>query len=482
MIQLRDYQIDMVERTREALRKHDRVVLQAPTGAGKTVVAAYMLEQAKKRGLTAMFLVHQNELIKQTSASLWQYKIEHGFIVSGRGRSPAPIQLASVMTLKNRLDQYSAPDLIIIDETHRALAASYLQVIEAYPKAKVVGLTATPQRTDGRGLGHKGLFQSIVKGPSISYLMQLGSLCDYELFGVPQKVDMTTVKNKLGDYAAEDLEREVNKPTITGDAIEHWRALANGLVTVVMCVSIKHAEDVAAQFSAAGIPAEAIHGKTKNRDEVLERFESGRTTVLTSVQLLVEGYDHPAIAAVVWLRPTQSLSVFMQGNGRGLRPHHSKRHLVIIDHVGNFARHGLPCDDREWSLDDRAKAKKSSPGEEKDVGVQVCGECFFTVKTGLTECPKCGAEIELKVRVIEHVDGELERIKAAAEEHKKQERIEQGRSKTLEELVKNGVSRNMKNPAAWAANVHAARQGRRANAADYSEAKRVMNNFNEDTA
>lgn len=472
MIQLRDYQIDMIERTREALKTNQCVVLQAPTGAGKTVVAAYMLEQAKKRGLTAMFLVHQNELIKQTSASLWNYKIEHGFIVSGRGRSPAPVQVASVMTLKNRLDQYDEPNLIIIDEAHRALAASYLKIVEAYPNAKVVGLTATPQRTDGRGLGH--LFQHIVKGPSISHLTQIGSLCDYELFGVPQKVDMSSVKNKLGDYAADDLEREVNKPTITGDAIEHWRALANGLVTVVMCVSIKHAEDVASQFSAAGIPSEAIHGKTKNRDDVLERFESGVTTVLTSVQLLVEGYDHPAIAAVVWLRPTQSLSVFMQGNGRGLRPHHSKRHLTIIDHVGNFSRHGLPCADREWSLDDRSKNKKSSSSEEPDVGVQVCGECFFTVKTGLTECPKCGAEIELKSRTIEQVDGELERIKAAAVEHKKQERIEQGKSKTLEELVANGIARKMKNPSAWAANVFAARQGRKASAADYSAAKRVM--------
>lgn len=472
MIQLRDYQIDMIERTREALKTNQCVVLQAPTGAGKTVVAAYMLEQAKKRGLTAMFLVHQNELIKQTSTSLWNYKIEHGFIVSGRGRSPAPIQVASVMTLKNRLDQYDEPSLIIIDESHRALAASYLKIVEAYPNAKVVGLTATPQRTDGRGLGH--LFQHIVKGPSISYLTQIGSLCDYELFGVPQKIDMSSVKNKLGDYAADDLEREVNKPTITGDAIEHWRALANGLVTVVMCVSIKHAEDVAAQFSAAGIPAEAIHGKTKNRDDVLERFESGVTTVLTSVQLLVEGYDHPAIAAVVWLRPTQSLSVFMQGNGRGLRPHHSKRHLTIIDHVGNFSRHGLPCADREWSLDDRSKNKKSSSSEDPDVGVQVCGECFFTVKTGLTECPKCGAEIELKTRTIEQVDGELERIKAAAVEHKKQERIEQGKSKTLEELVANGIARKMKNPSAWSANVFAARQGRKASAADYSAAKRIM--------
>lgn len=472
MIQLRDYQIDMIERTRDALRTNQRVVLQAPTGAGKTVVAAYMLDQAQKRGMTAMFLVHQNELIKQTSASLWQYKIEHGFIVSGRGRSPAPIQVASVMTLKNRLDQYDQPSLIIIDESHRALAASYLQIVEAYPNAKVVGLTATPQRTDGKGLGH--LFQHIVKGPSISYLMQIGSLCDYELFGVPQKVDMTTVKNKLGDFAADDLEREVNKPTITGDAIEHWRALANGLVTVVMCVSIKHAEDVASQFSAAGIPAEALHGKTKNRDDVLDRFESGQTVVLTSVQLLVEGYDHPAIAAVVWLRPTQSLSVFMQGNGRGLRPHRSKRHLTIIDHVGNYARHGLPCADREWSLDDRSKNKKSTSSEEKDIGVQVCGECFFTVKTGLTECPKCGAEIELKARTIEQVEGELERIKAVATEHKKKERIEQGKSKTLEELVANGVSRGMKNPSGWAANVFAVRQGRKASAADYSAAKRIM--------
>lgn len=475
MIQLRDYQVDMVNRTRDALRRHQRVLLQSPTGSGKTAIACHMMGAAREKGLSSMFLVHQNELLKQTSAALWHNKIEHGLIAAGKAKSPHAVQLASVMTLKNRLAHYQEPSLIIIDESHRALAPSYLQIIEHYPSAKVVGLTATPQRTDGKGLGH--LYQEIVKGPSIIYLTGQGYLCDYELFGVPQLVDVSGIKKKAGDYDAGELEKEFNKPKITGDAIQHWNQLAKGLTTVVMCVSIQHAEDVAEQFRQAGISSAAIHGKTKSREEVLDKFENGEITVLTSVQLLVEGYDHPEIAAVVWLRPTQSLSVYLQGIGRGLRPHPSKSHLVIIDHVGNYARHGLPCADREWSLEDRKTRGRGDDSDEPRLSVQVCDKCYFTIKSGSTECPKCGAEIELKTREIEQVEGELQRIKEAAEaeERKKAMRIEQGMAKTIKELVEIGVSRKMKNPTGWAANIFAARQGRRAGAKDYAEARQAYN-------
>src|SRR5690625_881177 len=164
MIKLRDYQVDMVARTRAALARNRRVILQAPTGAGKTAVACHMMAEARAKGISTFFMVHQNELLKQTATSLWENKIDHGLIASGKARSPHPIQLASVMTLKNRLGHYPDPGLIIIDESHRALAPTYQAIVEHYPDAYVVGLTATPERTDGKGLGH--LFGDIVTGPS----------------------------------------------------------------------------------------------------------------------------------------------------------------------------------------------------------------------------------------------------------------------------------------------------------------------------
>lgn len=472
MIELRDYQADMIERTRASLTRHRRTLLQAPTGAGKTAIACYMMAAARERGLSSVFLVHQNELLQQTSRALWHNKIEHGLIASGRGSTPLPVQLASVMTLKNRLDRYQPPALIIIDEAHRALAPSYLQIAEAWPPAAIVGLTATPQRTDGKGLGH--LFNDIVLGPSIRYLIGEGYLCDYELYGLPVQADMSAVRTRAGDFDTAQAERAVNKPKITGDAVEHYRRHAPGEKAVVMCVSVDHARAVAEQFNAAGIQAEAIHGGSADRDGIISRFESGPTDVLTSVQLLVEGVDLPCISAVIWLRPTQSLVVWMQGNGRGLRPHGSKQRLKIFDHVGNWQRHGLPCLDREWSLEGRVKRARQT--DEDQISVQVCQDCFFAFMSGASECPHCCAAVPVKRRVIDVADGELQKIRnaEAVEAMARQRRQEQGSAKNLRELIQIGLNREMKNPSGWAANLIAAREKRKPTAADYTEAKRVM--------
>lgn len=472
MIKLRPYQQDMIDGARNALAKHQRILLQAPTGAGKTALACHMMHEAQKRGLSSFFLVHQNELLKQTSRALWANKIEHGMIAAGRGRSPLSVQVASVMTLKNRLDAYDPPSLVIVDESHRALAPSYLAIAEAYPNAKMVGLTATPRRTDGRGLGH--LFQEIVNGPSIRSLIDMGYLCDYELFGVPSAVNVDHVKTKGGDYDTRELSEAVNKPKITGDAVDHYKRFAMGEKAVVMCVDIAHAEAVAKSFNDQGVKAEAIHGGSTDRDGILDRFESGSTDVITSVQLLVEGVDIPCISVIIWLRPTQSLVVWLQGNGRGLRPHESKSFLKIFDHVGNWARHGLPDREHEWDLADKQKGKRNKT--EPDVNVQVCQECHHTFLAGVRECPFCGVPVKFRERVLEVVDGELERIRAAQAEaeRKKENRREQGQARSLYDLVRIGVSRSMKNPAFWAATVSASREHRKPTQSEIQQARKIQ--------
>lgn len=470
MIKLRDYQIDMITRTRAALARNRRVILQAPTGAGKTAVACHMMAEARAKGMSTFFMVHQNELLKQTATSLWENKIDHGLIASGKARSPHPIQLASVMTLKNRLGHYPDPGLIIIDESHRALAPTYQAIVEHYPDAYVVGLTATPERTDGKGLGH--LFGDIVTGPSIRYLMSQGHLCDYEMYCPPQQADTSNIKTTAGDYDSKQAEKELNRPSITGDAVAHYKRLAYGRPTVVMCTTVKHADDVAQMYREAGIPAQSIHSKSENRDDILDRFERGQFAVLTSVSLMIEGVDMPFLSCVQWLRPTQSLVVYMQGNGRGLRPHHSKSNLLILDHVGNYSRHGMPCSDREWSLSGR---KKRVRGPVENLSVQVCQECYFSFQSGVRVCPHCGAEVPFRDRVLETVDGELIRIeKAAAEaEAKRTRRQEQGQARSIDDLVMLGIRRGMKNPAAWAANVHASRENRRPTPAEFNRARSV---------
>jgi superfamily II DNA or RNA helicase len=377
------------------------------------------------------------------------------------------------MTLKNRLDRYPAPSLIIVDEAHRALAPSYLAIAEAYPKASIVGLTATPQRTDGKGLGH--LFNDIVLGPSIRYLIQEKYLCDYELFGLPTQGDVSRVPKRGGDFATDELSREMNKPKITGNAVDHYKQHCQGEKAVVMCVDVAHAVAVAEMFNAAGVRSEAIHGGSSDRDGILTRFESGQTDVLTSVQLLVEGVDLPVISVVIWLRPTMSLVVWMQGNGRGLRPCAGKSHLKIFDHVGNWSRHGLPDTEREWSLESRVKRKRAV-SDEPDLSVQVCENCHLAFLSGVRTCPHCQHAVPFRERKIETIEGELQRIREAEaiQAERKARRQEQGAAQGLKDLIQIGISRKMKNPAGWAANLVAAREGRRATTRDYAEAKNIQ--------
>ena len=471
-MKLRPYQEDLIDKTRQALLRNKRVLMQAPTGAGKTAITVYMMSRAAEAGKTSVMAVHQNELLTQTSKALWAGKLEHGMIASGRTRSYMAAQVASVQTWVRRMDQYSEPDLIIIDECHRSAASTYQKILEEYPNAMVIGLTATPSRTDGKGLD--GTYQELVQGPTIRQLIDAGYLCDYEIFAPPSPLDLSDVKTKMGDFDKKQLEHEVDKPTITGDAVATYKKHANGKRAAVMCVSIRHAEHVMESYNAAGIPAEMLEGKmtNKEREAVINRLRSGETLVVTAVNLLIEGLDVPSLEVIQWLRPTQSLIVFMQGNGRGFRVSDGKEKLIILDQVGNWKRHGLPDDDREWTLEGRKKGKKRKPDEEADVSIQQCKHCFHIFRPGVAVCPSCGKSVEVRQKAeIEVVDGELERIDVTA--LRKQAKQEQGAARDLVDLVKLGQRRGMKNPAAWAAHVHASRAGRKATPEDFANAKRA---------
>jgi len=471
-VKLRPYQEDLIDKTRQALRRNKRVLMQAPTGAGKTAITVYMMSRAAEAGKTSVMAVHQNELLTQTSKAMWAGKLEHGMIASGKTRSYMAAQVASVQTWVRRMDQYSEPDLIIIDECHRSAASTYQKILEQYPNAMVIGLTATPSRTDGKGLD--GTYQELVQGPTIRQLIDAGYLCDYEIFAPPSSLDLSEVKTKMGDYDKKQLEHEVDKPTITGDAVATYKKHANGKRAAVMCVSIRHAEHVMESYNAAGVPAEMLEGKmtNKEREAVIDRFRSGETLIVTAVQLLIEGLDLPAIEVIQWLRPTQSLIVYLQGNGRGFRVSEGKEKLTILDQVANYKRHGLPDDDREWTLEGRKKGKKRKPDEEADVSIQQCKHCFHIFRPGVAVCPSCGKPVEVRQKAeIEVVDGELERIDVTA--LRKQAKQEQGAARDLVDLVKLGQRRGMKNAAAWAAHVFASRQSRKATAVDFANAKRV---------
>lgn len=466
---LRPYQESVIDDTREALRRHHSVLMQGPTGMGKTAITVFMMGRAAAHGKRAYFLVHQNELLSQTSKALWRQQLEHGMIASGKSRSTLPAQVASVQTLVRRMDQYKEPDLLIIDEAHRAAAKTYQTIIERWPNARVIGLTATPQRTDGKPLDV--MFDTLVLGPTIRELMDAGYLCDYEIYAPPIGIDVSTVKRKMGDFDSKELEAVVDKKSITGDAVAHYKTHASGKRCVVMCVSIKHAEHVAEQYQAAGVSSGVIEGTMTGhaRDKMLADFAAGRLMVICNVQLLVEGVDIPAIEVVQWLRPTQSLVVWMQGNGRGLRPADNKTGLIIFDHVGNCLRHGLPDDDREWSLEGKEKGKKKAAADE--VKIKQCGSCYAVFRPGPQTCPHCGAPVAGQQRELEVVEGELQKVDKLA--IRKEQKREQGSARTLDDLVALGMRRGMAKADAWAAITLAARQGRKATTSEYDQARAI---------
>lgn len=455
-MKLRPYQDKAISDLRASLRQYRRVLLTAPTGAGKTALTVHMMKTAAARGKTSMFLVHRKELLEQTSKALWNQSLEHGMIASGKRKSMLPVQVASVQTLVKRLDQYECPDLIIIDECHRSCSPTYQKILEAYPRAVVVGLTASPQRTDGKGLDE--VYDNLVLGPSVGELMELGFLCRYELYAPPSVVDMSGVKTKMGDYDRHQTEEAMDKPTITGNAVGHYIALKNNPRCVVFCVSRNHSDHVAAEYNAAGIPAESVHGATPSavRSAALDRFRDGATRVLCGVDLFVEGLDIPSVEVVQMLRPTQSLIIYLQAIGRGLRPSKGKDKLIILDHVNNSQRHGLPCDEREWSLEGKKRGSRQASDPE-DISIKQCQQCWHVFKAGPDCCPKCGAPVQLSPREIEVIEGELQKIEI--EKQRQAEKRERGKARTLQELAELGKQRGYK--PGWAAQLFARRQGRK---------------------
>lgn len=453
---LRPYQEEAVSRVREALRRHRRVLLVVPTGGGKTVVSAFMTGSATSKGNRTAFICHRRELIKQTARTYGEVGIPFGIVSAGiTGDRRQPVQICGVQTLANRLDQVGDFGVMIWDEAHHVASASWAKIMEAFPNARHIGLTATPERLDGQGLGK--YFDAIVEGPSVAWLIENGFLAPYRMFA-PSSPDLQGVRTTAGDYNRADVEEAVSKPQIIGDAVSHYLRLAAGKRNMVFCASVKHSLAVVERFQAAGLRAAHIDGETDQgqRDRLIDDFAAGRIEVLSSVDLVSEGFDLPAIEVATLLRPTKSLSLYLQQVGRVLRTYPGKTEAIILDHAGNSARHGLPDDEREWSLQGRVKRRRSAiTADEPDVQVKQCPQCYSVHKPAPC-CPRCGFEYPVQGRSPEEVEGELQEI--AKREASRERKKEQGRAETLADLIKIATLRGYRHPEHWANHVWKARQ------------------------
>ncbi len=421
----REYQLKLESNIKQGYSKgNKRALMVSPTGSGKTFTFTYMAHKAWKRGKKIVVICHKESILDQISDTFNVFGIPHGIIKGMRKKDLSqPVQICSVQTLTRRLAAGKLSleaDLVIMDEAHHAAAGQWSYLFDYFKGAYFLGATATPCRLDGKGLGE--LFEFMVLGPTVKELIGLGNLVMPKVFRPAQPIDLSQVGTSMGDFNKRELAIAVNKAKITGDVIANWQDKAKGLPTVVFCTSIDHCEQVSKEFNLAGHKSSWVDGRM-NSDLIankLKQLGTGEITILCSCNLISEGTDIPAIGCVIQIRPTKSLSLYLQMVGRGLRPCEGKEHCIILDHVDNFQRHGHPAQDREWSLDMTKKKKKG-------IMVKECKHCYavFIPDEKFKEdkcCPECGESLQeekVKDRMIGKIDGELrEATEEEAEEIK----------------------------------------------------------------
>lgn len=464
-INLRDDQADLVSRTRTALKRHRSVLLQSPTGSGKTVMASYMASQAADRGADTWFICHRVELLDGTSKTFTKFGISHGFIAAGMPfSSRLLVQLCSIDTLKGRLDRLKAPRMAIVDECHHGGAAGWAAVIKWLRDngTLVIGLSATPWRLDGGGLSAH--FDELIPGPTPAWLMEHGFLSDYKMWVPSGGMDVEGVGKRMGDFIAADVEAKVNKPKLLGDIITHWRKHADGCLAVGFAPSLAFSQYMADQFNAAGIPSAHLDGNTdtNERRRVIQEYADRRILVLWNKGLFAEGFDIAAVAqrdvqikAVIDAAPSQSLSQVLQRWGRALRPGDTAR---LLDHAGNSNRHGFPDDEREWTLDGKAKGKAAN--DNAPPPPFTCDKCFTQIRRPLPDkCPECEKLLKAEFKPLEVAEGELQEATDADKRATRQRLAqEQAECKDLGALADLGRKRGYKNPLIWADKVMGGRR------------------------
>jgi superfamily II DNA or RNA helicase len=412
-MQLRSYQQRAIDDLRNAYRFGYRApLLCLPTGGGKTIIFTAIAQASAARGRRVLILVHRRELLRQASDKLRWAGLDHGLIAAGIEPSEAPVQVASVQTIARRLSGIDwQPDLIIIDEAHHATAGQWDRILQHWPSAYRLGVTATPCRLDGRGL--RSAFDHLVLGPSVAELIDTGYLSHSRIYAPPLVADLSGIRTRAGDYANDQAAAAMDRPTVTGDAIAHYQRLAAGQQAIAFCCNIAHAESVCAAFLAAGITASLLLGTTINRDQVVADFGAGLVQILVTVDVVSEGFDVPAASVAILLRPTKSLGLYLQQVGRVLRPAPGKQAALILDHVGNVTRHGFPDDHRDWTLDDgiRRTAGTAAPS------VRTCPECYAAFKPAPV-CPCCGAACAPTRRELQQVEGQLQELKRKTHQFK----------------------------------------------------------------
>ena len=414
---LRPYQNKAIEDIRHHFsRGKERILLVAPTGSGKTVIASSMMQKAKERSNFNLFVAHRRELVMQCSRKLSDFGLNHGVIMAQKSPNMmADIQVASIQTFASRKDRddFIKPkaDVIILDEAHRSVSGQFQELIKVYPNAFIIGLTATPCRNDGRGLGN--VYEELVEAGSIKELTKLGYLVPNRIVA-PTIPDLQKIRIVAGDYEKKALTKKMNTAKLVGDIVSHWIKYGENRATVVFATSIAHSKHIANIFRQNGVPSGHIDSEQNEleRETQLANLNSGKIKVLSNCQILTEGWDQPKISCVIIARPTKSYPMYLQMIGRTLRPYPNKKDTLIIDHSGCVYEHGFPEDAGNWTLSTkkpktRDRIKDPIQPIEKQPFTCVRCDTVYAPNRDDYACPNCALIPTKKERIVLVQQGRL---------------------------------------------------------------------------
>lgn len=405
-IKLRDYQQELYEKLKDAFREgYNGPLCVLPCRAGKSYIMAAIAESANEKGNHVLILAHRNSLIEQHKELFENLELNNNLT-----------RIESVFTEVRHLGEHGKVDIIIIDEAHISGASSYRKVCEYY-NCKRVLFTATPARLDGKPLD---LADTIIMGISAKELIKRGQISDYDYYAPNLDVDFSDVRKSCGDYNTQDLENKMSVKKIYGDILKYYKLLGKNQQAIAYCININHSKQVCDMFNEAGIPAKHMDASTpeNERQEIMNEFKENKFTILCNCNLISEGITLPSANVGLLLRPTLSLPLYIQQACRVLTPVEGKK-AIIIDYVGNVFRHGMPTDDREWSLSSKVK-EYYNENEDGSFKIRVCQNCFSTFKAAPV-CPYCGAVYEATSVEIQNMkEVELKRIEEAKEIHRRE--------------------------------------------------------------
>lgn len=441
MIKLRPHQVEAIDDINKAWDTVSNLLMVMPTGLGKSILMGSIVNDYSytSNTLHSTIIVHRKELVQQLSLMLCRFNIHHNVIVSTADarrivgehivqhkksfyNPKSRVTVASVDTLKSRPERFKRlfdlTQLLLIDEAHHVLKENKWGTVSSYfvnPNLKILGVTATPQRLDRKGLGHDndGIFHKLIKTKTVQWGIDNKFLSKYKLV-LPQNTPMLAMKDKT-DYNNKELNDYVNDNAIVGKTVENYIKFANGLQTIVFAATLEHGEQLLAEFKANNIKAIFLHGMSNpiERFKGVKDFANNSVQVIINVALFDEGFDvtmvdgKHIVECVISSGPTMSLARARQQWGRGLRPSVLKPHAILIDQAGNVNRHGLPTKEINWSLDRITKRKA------KDlVQTKACYSCGAVNNRFAIKCEWCETELINasgggKVRTLNMVDGDL---------------------------------------------------------------------------